>query len=1456
MPVPYPEAFRRGASMSAAEAARKKGVNAIVIALNFLHLDRPSRASMPLVAGKPLSALQWAAVRRFEHFLQAWIDVSPVDANSMGRTAAKVESLEDALHSLEHSAQEFANLHRGYYSGAPKGRNLDLSPSSNKFQGSIGLDKMSTFKPVDPSRLQFVGLPSFDPTPYLDSQTSAVFNDPINNRLPPSDFHGKVPHVRVHCSRRQRVKLFELLDSTRRFAVHTPSEVSTKFGSGLFCVVKDLNRDRLILDSRGANCLEIPILRWVRSLGSADVLLKYVLEPGWDLKVSGNDLKDFYYFFRATESRSRRNVLVGEVNPKEIAHLHCVKNHHLESPILYGSLNTLAMGDTQAVEIAQTCHVGLGLQSGVITKENFLSLHMPLPRGETATGVVIDDFIALSRVRSDVPGAGSTGAAIAEKMQQKYLDVKLMPNIGKGFRDETQSTFWGADLEGKKGTLRASLKRAIPLAGLVLRLVSLGVGSANLLQIIAGSLISIFLFRRRFLSLLDSLFEACAIAEKLGRSVSLAGRVKSDLLVMVALMPLAAANLRAPVSSRILASDASNWGEAACFAKVPPFVAKELYRHVLRKSVWTKLLQPAAAWTRAAGLLDPSEELPCPAETFKLNPLWQVLAEGLEYKLLFAKARKGNRHINVGELRAFLKAERMEARRAPSHRGIFGLDSQVALGTVLKGRSSSKALNRELVRSLPHMLAFDWYSEGIYFETSTNRADDPTRGTEIRGPSRDLPSWWNELASEEYETFDRWMLEHGLDPYELSGLPPIEELMTKAATHAEHTDVKAKTFLDENAAVKSDKVACSRIVHRSPKVPASHASNATDQFCTAGNVSGVSVPGDVVTRNLTEYEKGLLKNFRPSQVVFGTGCSREWPPERQGFLDLFSGIRGVAKAQTAASGVWTLCFDLDHSPHENLLDANLQKQLEELISLKVFLGVGLAPVCASFSSAITPAVRSSSHPYGIPGLGEQMKRKVAEGNQMALWCFAIVALALELCIGVWLENPASSWMFRLPEWIALCDRFPDWQPWTVDYCRFGTKWRKRTRFYSNTALRGWKTLCTRDHSHLLLRGRSQKHRKSWTAVAQAYPKGVSKAVGLAMALKSKLIFWQGSFDPALCAKCSNLRIGEASHPGPRPDARRGRLEDIGLVEERTAILQQKVWLDFANWCQARISMEAWRSALLFPMLLCCLLKEYGGFLYESGKSLYVFRHLVVYAQQSCLGARMYMHTVWDMISRWEIAEPTEHRAPLPSPIFHAMMSIAMQWNWHHFAAVLGLAFYGICRPGEVIASTRRCLVLPSDMMHDFENVAYLRIEKPKGRRRSKGLVQHASIHHPEFIKFLESIYSTMPNSSRLFFGSPAAFRKRWDKLLSALHISTAIRLTPGGLRGGGAIFAFRNGTDVYSLLWRMRLKHLGTLESYLQELVADTVMADLNVTARQRTKAAASLFPFYLSTVTQRASLL
>lgn len=50
--------------------------------------------------------------------------------------------------------------------------------------------------------------------------------------------------------------------------------------------------------------------------------------------------------------------------------------------MIHMSLATLAMGDTQAVELAQTCHLGLGYQHKIICPENLLSLQSPPPRGQ------------------------------------------------------------------------------------------------------------------------------------------------------------------------------------------------------------------------------------------------------------------------------------------------------------------------------------------------------------------------------------------------------------------------------------------------------------------------------------------------------------------------------------------------------------------------------------------------------------------------------------------------------------------------------------------------------------------------------------------------------------------------------------------------------------------------------------------------------------------------------------------------------------------------------------------------------------------------------------------------------------------------------------------------------------------------------------------------------------------
>ena len=753
LPNPYPEVFRKKTAADDRKCARKKGVVALVITLNFLHLNRPRQFGPGDPVHKKLNKKQWEAVKRFEFFLEGWTTAPPVTPEEMGRCAAKVESLEEMLTELSRQASSLAKSGGSYFSHAPQsdqpGR--PLAPKEPEI-GMLKGDAMTTFKQVDASRLSFPGRPSFDPRPYLDPNSSLIYEDPLTTRMAISECPHRPPKLKVHCSKSEKIKLFDLLDSSNRLRIHLPHETTPDYGSGLFAVPKDMNRDRLILDSRGANLLESPPRRWIRALGSSEVLSKIHLEPDEVLKSSGNDLKDFYYLFKTSSSRSRRNVLVGPLHPKELTGISAVKEHHLQSNLVYGSLNTLAMGDTQAVELAQSCHVGLALQGNILTCDNMTSLYQPLPREDTMVGIIIDDFISMSKVKCGVEDR-SRGAQMADEMQAKYEDVGLMPNTKKAFRDQEEASFWGVDIDGRKGLLRGSLRRAIPLAGLLLKLAQIGACTGSLMQILAGSVISLCLYRRRLLSLLDSLFDSYR-----GRAdheiFRLNGRTQSDLIMLATLLPMACVNLRATTPSLVAAADASNWGEAGVVAKIPRAIGKELVRHSLRKSVWTKLLSPAAARLRGHGCLDEAEELPDSTEVYQSNDLWALLADGLHYKELFSKAKSGPRHINIGEVRGALKTEKILSTRNPSSRTLMGLDSQVALGALIKGRSASAAINAELSRSIPWMLSNDSYLELMYYNTKLNRADQPTRGQEIEEPK--TPCLTGGMPSSKMRTFRNW----------------------------------------------------------------------------------------------------------------------------------------------------------------------------------------------------------------------------------------------------------------------------------------------------------------------------------------------------------------------------------------------------------------------------------------------------------------------------------------------------------------------------------------------------------------------------------------------------------------------------------------------------------------------------------------------------------------------------
>ena len=156
----------------------------------------------------------------------------------------------------------------------------------------------------------------------------------------------------------------------------------------------------------------------------------------------------------------------------------------------------------------------------------------------------------------------------------------------------------------------------------------------------------------------------------------------------------------------------------------------------------------------------------------------------------------------------------------------------------------------------------------------------------------------------------------------------------------------------------------------------------------------------------------------------------------------------------------------------------------------------------------------------------------------------------------------------------------------------------------------------------------------------------------------------------------------------------------------------------------------------------------------------------------------------------------------------------------------------------MLQAVRGHLVLPQDLLEDPgpNSRAFLAIDAPKTRRRGAPL-QYISASGEAELQLFDAVWGKAPSHAKLFPGGARAFRKGWDLVLGRLGIPSSFRLTPGGIRGGGAVDEFTHGScSIQDLLWRMRIKNQTTLEHYLQEVVARQIVTALPEGARHRVK--------------------
>eukprot|EP00439_Symbiodinium_sp_Y106_P045142 s5693_g5.t1 len=117
------------------------------------------------------------------------------------------------------------------------------------------------------------------------------------------------------------------------------------------------------------------------------------------------------------------------------------------------------------------------------------------------------------------------------------------------------------------------------------------------------------------------------------------------------------------------------------------------------------------------------------------------------------------------------------------------------------------------------------------------------------------------------------------------------------------------------------------------------------------------------------------------------------------------------------------------------------------------------------------------------------------------------------------------------------------------------------------------------------------------------------------------------------------------------------------------------------------------------------LRAYGNWLFCNGGSLYSLRHTLLAAQRKYLNLRPVSRVVWELITRWEHAEPPQHRTPIPEPILKAVVTLAWLQGFRCFAASTLLAFYGLGRIGEAASKLGESIPTQGNPVEGLHNLA-------------------------------------------------------------------------------------------------------------------------------------------------------
>ena len=586
----------------------------VVCMLNWITLGYPDRPNQQAQAGNPVSPEQYKVLETLECHIAHFCRLPGFARTDLGRFGEKFDALFKASQELPACVevdldvllQEITQSFESYAKyEAPHFAEPDPQPDEqlkkHRSWEKVKVPNISN-KPVIASRIKWKHPPSFDPRPYLtDPVVAAVFDEPDVLRLPQSQWPNK-RRARVHCSKAELLKLVKIWDAHGSLALIPCDEVPREETVGIFAVPKDYQYDRLIMNPTVINSRMAGYSHYTKKLAPGALIALLSLEPHQAFRYNADDLSDFYYTFKVSPARARRNSIGVPLFASEVAELSCVPQGS-QGPF-YPALATLAMGDNHAVEIAQCSHHSLlQIEAGCMNDCETLEYRKPVPRSDFIEMLAIDDHIGLQKVDiNELPlKLRGRDSYVFDRANQAYAKVGLVSHPGKQRRFETEGVLLGADLDGVTGRVSAPRSRILMLMFITSIICRKGTCTRQMLSSVLGCWIHVVLFRRPLLALIDALF-------KEGRNVpettpfKLSSQARHELISLCLLGSCAQADLRVDFCPRIYALDASPWGGGIVVSDATSAATSEIWRHSEQRGYHTNLLGQAASCLKELGI--------------------------------------------------------------------------------------------------------------------------------------------------------------------------------------------------------------------------------------------------------------------------------------------------------------------------------------------------------------------------------------------------------------------------------------------------------------------------------------------------------------------------------------------------------------------------------------------------------------------------------------------------------------------------------------------------------------------------------------------------------------------------------------------------------------------------------------------------------------------------------------